>query len=176
VTSVASSTLKTRLGFLESRDPFSDAVAAKSSGLISELTHLLQQATRITAKLVILLGQDRFHRVGQDIDLAGYFFVVFGRAGAANGFGEDLIERKLDVGIVEDVIVLDDHCLDRELLVHIGIDVHIDVNIDVNVHIDIDVIDLVFLADYFFVKTLGELFFIKNFVCVAITSHKIPSL
>ena len=40
----------------------------------------------------------------------------------------------------------------------------------------LDPLEVVLVPHYFFVKALGEFFFIEYFFCVAITSHKVPSL
>ena len=128
-------------------------------------------------ELVVLAGQDRLGRVDQGVHLAGGLFVVLGGRRATNGLGEYLIEREFDVGVVHDVVVLDDDDLGHDVLVLYFFDV---VNIDHVLHfhvydiLDVDILDVVevLFTDDLFVEAVGELFLVEYLFCIAVTGHK----
>ena len=139
---------------------------------VRELTRLLQQATRRTAKFVILLRQNGLGRIDQCVHFTGYLFVIFGRRGSPDCLGKYLVKRKFDGGGVDHVVVFDDDHFGHHVLIFDLFDV---VNIDDVHHFDIfDVLDVfyihilnileIFLANRLFVEAVGDLFLVEYFV------------
>ena len=142
--------------------PGSDAVATEPLGAVRELAVLFEQSARVTSELVVLLGQDRLSGVDQRVNLPGGFLIVLGRARTSNGLGQHFVEGKFDVGVVHQVVLLGHGDRDENPVV------------DISDVVAFGLVDVLLLANYLFVKALCELFFIKYFFSVAITSHKIP--
>jgi len=140
------------------------------------LARLFEKPTRLASKLIILFGQYGFRRVKSEVDLERCFVIVFRHRSAQNGLRQHFVEGELDVSVVDDIVIVlyDRHRGGDDVIVFN--EVNHDYIVDVIYLIIVDLLDHfleVFFTDDLLVETVGELLFIKNFVAIYFSCHKI---
>jgi len=145
----------------------SDTIAAQRAVLVSQLTDLLQEATRFATEFIVLLGQYRLNRFALFVRVGDGVFVIVYFGGKAHRLSEHFVESQFNVLVeCEIVLIVDDRGFNDDIGNDVIVSFIVSVHHRCGVVIERIGIDEFVCFGVVAVEAFGEILFVENLILI----------